>query len=202
MWKFLAGLVLALAILGTARAEELPLDPQGLVDPALLGAAIQAQSDNWDRVAVRDRMIVVDYGLRSDAPRLFVVDLSSGEVTAYRAAHGRGSDRNHDGWLEHFSSVAGSSASPSGSFVTAEIYTGQHGPSVRLDGLEESNANARERLIVIHAAWYAEPGFLAEHGKLGRSFGCIVLSEADRDALYSVLEPGTFLYVGKSARQD
>lgn len=188
--RFIAFLIITLAIAGSASAKGL--------DPSLLAEAKDALATYDDEVGEAELMIVVDYGLRSDEERLFVVDLITGEVRAFRAAHGLGSDRDHDGFLEKFSSVPGSSASPRGAFRVAEEYYGQHGRSRRLDGLEEGNANARPRAIVIHAAWYAERTFLTEHGKLGRSNGCVVLSEGDRDTVFARLPEGALLYIGSS----
>lgn len=192
--------VLLLTGLGAASASPVRLDPEALIAPTLLSEALEARARQSDRVTVEDVMIVVDYGLRSDVARLFVVDLETGRVEAFRVAHGSGSDPDHDGYLDRFSSVPGSLASPAGAFLTAEEYSGQHKRSLRLDGLDGDNANARDRYIVMHAAWYAEPEFLKTHGKLGRSQGCIVFSARDRDALFDRLKPGTFLYVGRSRR--
>ena len=189
-WTLLLGAVIAFA--GPVRA-----DPQtASIRPAILDQAMTALASQTGAEADR-RVIVVDYGLHSSRPRLFVWDQENGEVLSLRASHGRGSDPDHDGYLDRFSSRAGSHASPEGSFRIGESYIGQHGVSLRLDGLDTDNANARDRAIVIHAADYAEPEFLNQHGKLGRSHGCIVLSEADFRRLRKHAQPGTYVFVGK-----
>ncbi|MGK3945767.1 murein L,D-transpeptidase catalytic domain-containing protein, partial [Streptomyces caeruleatus] len=81
-----------------------------------------------------NRLVIVDYGQHSKEKRLHIVDLETGAVTSYRAAHGRGSDKDHDGMLDAFSDKPGSSASPGGAYVIAEEYWGKHGRSLRLDG--------------------------------------------------------------------
>lgn len=181
------------AAMALAAAYALPA--AATPSPALLAAAEAALASHGAEVGAAPVMVIVDYGRHSSEARLHVVTRASGTAVSYRAAHGRGSDPDHDGRLDRLSNVAGSQASPGGAFVTAERYRGRHGDSLRLDGLEPGNANARARAIVIHAAWYAEPEFLARHGQLGRSNGCIVLSEADRDALFAVLKPGTPVWV-------
>jgi hypothetical protein len=116
---------------------------------------------------------------------------------AFRAAHGSGSDPDHDGFLDKFSDIPGSSASPEGAYLVAEPYVGKHGKSLRLDGLDPTNANARDRAIVIHAADYAEPTFLQKWGKLGRSNGCIVFSKADLATFLKDVPRRTMVFVSK-----
>lgn len=182
---------------GYGLAGATTLDPQGLIRPDFLSTALAAGARNAPEAAATGRLVVVDYSQHSSAERLYVVNLETGAVTAYRASHGRGSDPDHDGFLDSFSSVPGSNASPEGAFRLAEQYHGQHGRSVRLDGLDETNRTARARAIVIHAAAYAEPEHLARHGMLGRSFGCIVFSAADLAAFIDDVPQGTLVFVGK-----
>ncbi|MEZ5997916.1 MAG: murein L,D-transpeptidase catalytic domain family protein [Hyphomonas sp.] len=178
-------------------AQAIPLDPDHLIRPDLLGRALSAlEAHRAD--ADPTRLLIVDYARRSSEPRAYVVNLETGQVEeAFRAAHGSGSDPDHDGYLDSFSDVPGSSASPQGAYLVAEEYVGKHGRSVRLDGLDATNANARDRAIVIHAAEYAEPAFLKQYGKLGRSNGCIVFSKADLDTFLKEVPERTLVYVGK-----
>lgn len=173
------------------------LDPGQLIRPQLLDAALKALEEETASQSETGRLVVVDYSRHSAEERLYVVNLETGAVTAYRAAHGLGSDPDHDGYLDSFSSVSGSQASPQGAFRIAEEYRGKHGRSVRLDGLEDANQTARSRAIVIHAAAYAEPEHLARYGKLGRSNGCIVFSKADLARFLKDVPEGTRLYIAK-----
>ncbi len=173
------------------------LDPKGLIRPALLERAVEAMEARGHEGHSSGKLVVVDYGLHSREERLFVIDLETGAVSAYRTAHGLGSDPDHDGYLDSFSGKSGSQASPEGTFRFAEEYVGKHGQSFRLDGLDETNRNSRARAIVVHAAWYAEPGFLEQHGKLGRSNGCIVFSKADLARFVAEVPEGTLIFVGK-----
>lgn len=175
----------------------LVLDPERKIRPELLAEALDALENDVSDGGEAGRLVIVDYSRHSRDERLYVVNLTSGAVTAYRAAHGRGSDPDHDGYLDNFSSVSGSQASPQGAFRIAEQYHGQHGRSVRLDGLDAGNQTTRDRAIVIHAAAYAEPEHLARYGKLGRSNGCIVFSEADLARFLEDVPDGTLLYTAK-----
>ncbi len=193
--------LVALFLLGfsafTAPAFAKSLDPAGQIRPELLERAEAALDARGPSGQATGKFVVLDYSLHSSKPRLFVIDLDSGAVTALRAAHGKGSDSDHDGYLDTFSDVPGSSASPEGLYRTAEAYVGSHGQSLRLDGLDPSNANARSRAIVIHSAVYAEPEHLQKHGKLGRSNGCIVFSADDLATLMDAVPKGTLIFVGK-----
>lgn len=194
--KRLVLLLAGLALAPLAPAQAPPRDPDGLLRPDLLDTALRARANLTGQTAATGRIVLIDYALRSDEKRLFLIDLDTGSVRAFRAAHGSGSDRDHDGYAERFSGEPGSLASPLGAFVLAERYQGRHGLSMRLDGLEPDNASARDRAIVVHSEWYAEPEFLAAHSKLGRSSGCVVLAQADLDTLMANVAPGTFLYIG------
>lgn len=184
---------LALAVPALAQ----PLDPDGLIRPALLERAVEAMEAHDGEGRNTGKLVVVDYSLHSSKERLFVIDLATGAVSAYRTAHGLGSDADHDGYLDSFSSVSGSQASPEGTFRFAEEYIGKHGQSFRLDGLDDTNRTSRARAIVIHSASYAEPAFLSRHGKLGRSNGCIVFSKADLARFVDEVPEGTLIFVGK-----
>ncbi|MCY1438751.1 L,D-transpeptidase catalytic domain [compost metagenome] len=64
---------------------------------------------------------------------------------------------------------------------------------MRLAGLSESNSNAEERAIVIHANTYMEDDFIRRHGVPGRSYGCLVLAGADRDLVIEQLAGGALI---------
>lgn len=146
-----------------------------------------------DRIAHRDRAVLVDFARPSAAPRLFILDLAAGTSHAMPVAHGRGSDPANSGWLRQFSNAPGSAASCRGAFASGAFYDGQHGRSQRLLGLDPTNDKALDRAIVIHSAWYAEPDMIATHGRLGRSEGCFTVSSASLPMLLAALGPGRLL---------
>ncbi len=195
MLRLTALVLLGIFLVSPALAQS--LDPKGQIRPALLERAAAAMEARGHEGHAAGKLVIVDYGLHSSQERLFVIDLDTGAVSAYRAAHGLGTDPDHDGLLDSFSSRSGSQASPEGAFRFAEEYVGKHGQSFRLDGLDEGNRNSRDRAIVIHAAWYAEPDFLKQHGKLGRSNGCIVFSKTDLTRFTAEVPEGTLIFVGK-----
>jgi hypothetical protein len=135
-------------------------------------------------------MAVIDYTKPSSKPRLYIVNLKTGEVESHIAAHGKGSDPENSGWAKHFSNALGSDASSVGFFRTAEVYHGKHGNSLRLDGLSSTNSNARSRMVVIHAAKYVSE----KQQHAGRSWGCPALDPKTHPQVMAKLKSGALVY--------
>lgn len=182
--------LLALALPGDAFAQS----AQGPMRVDLMDQAKSAWK-YWSRTR-RDRLAIVDFRLPSIVERLFLVDIPKDEIRAYRTAHGRGSDRDHDGLAESFSNTGGSLASSLGAYETGARYYGRHGLSLRLTGLEPSNDSAWARAVVLHGADYMTPEYIRRFGRPGRSFGCFVLDPAHLETVVDFLEGGVLLFAG------
>ena len=177
----------------------LPIQPAGPADGAgLIQRARAALTQHGARIAHRDVMAVVDFSAASHQPRLHLVDLVGGSTTTLLVAHGRGSDPDNTGWLERFSNRLGSNASSSGSFLTGEAYSGKHGLSRKLIGLDPENDAAERRAIVIHAANYVSQQMAHEQGRIGRSQGCFSVAQADLAQVMARLGPGRLLFAAKA----
>lgn len=187
----------ALASSGTAIAGTIG---QPVLRPEVRARALAAMSRHVGRIKVRDVIAIADFDAASDTPRFHLLDVASGRVNSLLVAHGRGSDPAHTGWLQRFSNDMGSAASCSGAFVTGEEYVGNHGRSRRIDGLDATNSNARDRAVVIHGAWYVSPEMVRDHGKLGRSEGCFAFSQTDLAQVMNRLGPGRLIYSDKIDR--
>jgi hypothetical protein len=164
--------------------------------PDALDAALSA----YDR-AVRERKVarpglltLIDYTLPSTEPRLWVIDLESDAIRRSElVAHGKGSG---DNLSTTFSNAEGSHKSSLGLFLTADTYTGRHGYSLRLHGLDPGvNDRAYARAIVIHGAWYVSPEIASRQGRLGRSWGCPAVAPEVAGPLIDLIKGGTVLYV-------
>ena len=177
----------------TATRSAVAAAPAGAGDPAVVAAAKAALGQHGARIGRRDLVGVADFGRPSSQPRLHLVDLASGRTDTLLVAHGRGSDPDHTGWLSRFSNAPGSDATCAGAFLTGDCYSGDHGPSMRLVGLDSSNSKAEARGIVVHSAWYVGPGVVQAHGMLGRSEGCFAVSQADLPQVLRRLGPGRLL---------
>jgi hypothetical protein len=145
-----------------------------------------------------DRIGIVDFSRPSSAPRLFILDRASGRVQAHLVAHGQGSDPAHTGWASRFSNEPGSLTSFNGTYATAAHYTGAHGASMRLQGLDAANSNAQSCAIVVHGAWYVSPRMARTTGKPGRSERCFAVSATSLETMLSQLGPGRMLYAEKA----
>lgn len=140
---------------------------------------------------------ITDFAQPSSAPRFHLLDMGSGRVSSFLVAHGRGSDPAHSGWLQRFSNEPGSNCSSQGTYLTGAYYTGAHGRSMRLAGLDATNDAAEARAIVVHGAWYVSPAMVRDHGKLGRSEGCFAFAENELETVLDRLGPGRLLLARK-----
>jgi hypothetical protein len=178
-------------------APQSALEAPGGINPLLFQRAKAALDQH--RIAARDFIGIVDFGLASREERFHVVDLRSGAVESYRVTHGKGSDLAHSGFLDHFSNTPGSEATSNGTYTTADYYHGKYGLSMKVHGHDWTNNNAMSRAIVIHNAWYAEPDVIDTHGKLGRSQGCFAFSRHDQWKVMEKLAGGRMIFADKLA---
>lgn len=169
-----------------------------MVNRTLVARALDALARHNALVWSRDVIAIADFGLPSAQPRLHLVDIVAGTTTSLLVAHGRGSDPDHSGMVQDFSNAMGSAATSEGAYLTGALYTGVHGLSRRLIGLDPTDDAAEARAIVIHAAWYADAMVAARQGKLGRSDGCFAVSEQDIAFVLARLGEGRLLYAGRA----
>lgn len=167
------------------------------LDPVVLQAALDRASCARARGELPAQappvLAVIDYSLPSTAPRLWVLDLEEPRLLFHeRVAHGQGTGED---LAVAFSNRPNSHQSSLGLFVAGEVYTGQHGTSLRLDGKDPGlNDRSRERAIVVHGAPYVSEGFIARTGRLGRSWGCPAVATEVAPALIEALAGGAALY--------
>lgn len=139
------------------------------------------------------RLAVIDYAQPSTARRLWIFDLQRPRLLLNDlVAHGRMSGEN---LATHFSNTLDSHQSSLGLFRAAESYSGKHGYSLRMDGLEPGvNDRARERAIVIHAASYVDPRLARSQGRIGRSLGCPAVRPEVARMVVDQLKGGQFIF--------
>lgn len=139
-------------------------------------------------------LTVIDFTLPSTEKRLWIIDVEKKEILLNTVvSHGRNS-----GMLmaEKFSNLPESFQSSLGFYKTAETYSGKHGYSLRLDGLEKGiNDQARNRAIVIHGADYAREEVAKMSGRLGRSLGCPAVPTELSQEVIDLIKDGSLLFI-------
>jgi hypothetical protein len=167
---------------------------QGL-SKEVFSKALSAHRTAWERGNSRETTLsVIDFSLASTERRLWVIDLAAQRVLFREyVAHGQNTGGNY---AEHFSNRDESHQSSLGLMKTGATYSGKHGYSLRLEGLEDGfNDNAFDRAIVMHGASYATESFIGQAGRLGRSWGCPALDPAVSADVIDTIKGGTLLFV-------
>ena len=142
----------------------------------------------------KDILTIVDFSLSSNTKRLWVIDLDTQTILFNSlVAHGKNTGQE---FATSFSNVNESNKSSLGFYATGEIYTGKHGMSLRLDGLEKGlNDNARSRSVVMHGADYVSESFIKNHNRLGRSQGCPAIPVEMTKKIISTIKDKSCLFI-------
>ncbi|RZL07312.1 MAG: murein L,D-transpeptidase catalytic domain family protein [Hymenobacter sp.] len=173
--------------LGPAAAELRP----AVLEQACVGYLTLHPTGRIERVGV---LAVADMDLPNTTERLWIIDLQQHKLLhCSLVAHGRGSGHLR---AQRFSNLEKSACTSLGFYRTSGTYGGIHGYSRRLMGLDKGqNANAFDRYVVLHAADYASPDYVRQHGHLGYSRGCPALPPAQYRQIISTLQTGSLLLV-------
>ncbi len=149
--------------------------------------------ESEDRIK-KNLLTIIDFSLSANLDRMWIIDLNRLDVVhSGLCAHGRNSGEE---FASSFSNTPSSYKSSLGFYVTGETYTGKHGLSLCLDGVESGiNDKARERAIVIHGADYVSRDFISRNGRLGRSFGCPSIPMEDHEKIIKMLSGQSCLFI-------
>ncbi|OYZ20973.1 MAG: hypothetical protein B7Y39_09805 [Bdellovibrio sp. 28-41-41] len=148
-----------------------------------------------DKIPNKNYITVFDASNVSGKPRLHLIHIPTGATESYLVAHGKGSDRNHDGYAEKFSNQPNSNATSLGFYITEATYMGDNGYSLRLKGLESTNSNAYARAIVVHGAGYVDAKMAAAQNKVGRSQGCPAVETKYAKSVINKIKNGSVFYI-------
>jgi len=166
--------------------------------PNLTPAAVKAGITAYDHAEAqgldkKHLLTLIDFKQPSTQKSLYVINMNNGNIKYNTlVAHGKNSGNDY---ATKFSNNPGSDQSSLGVYLTGNTYSGEHGYSMRLNGLEKGfNSNARSRAVVMHSAWYVSKAFAKAHGYLGRSWGCTALSQKMEPKVVKAIHGGTVLF--------
>lgn len=166
------------------------LDPRNKVPSDALNQALHYFELHESKIRNKNYLTVIDFTQHSSKQRFYLIDLRSGDVEQQLVAHGSGSERSNSGWIPGYSNTEGSHLSSKGFYLTAETYNGEHGFSMRLDGVSSTNSKARSRAIVVHPANYVK----ANMNPIGRSWGCPALDPKVSTSVINRIKNGSLMY--------
>lgn len=137
---------------------------------------------------------VCDFGLSSKQKRLFIIDIENCELVLNTyVAHGRKSGSEY---ARIFSNRANSHQSSLGFYITGNTYYGEHGFSLRINGIDKGfNDKALRRNIVVHGSDYATDDFLQANSILGRSYGCPAVPKEETETIINAIKEGTCFFI-------
>jgi hypothetical protein len=169
------------------------IDPLHIVPTEPLTQALRYFKSNKPSILNQSYITIADMTQKSSKKRLFLVNMKTGSVNTFLVAHGKNSDLNDDGYADAFSNQQGSNMTSLGFYLTGETYSGKHGLSLKLYGLQSTNSNAYARAVVMHGADYVNPSHT------GRSFGCPAIEMKYISTLIPALKGKSLLYIYKKA---
>jgi hypothetical protein len=166
------------------------------------GLSIEAFNHAWkgyqklikNKVISNDTYLTIcDFSQSSRKKRLYLIDVANNELVMNTyVAHGRNSGLDY---ATKFSNTPESLQSSLGFYITKQTYTGEHGLSLKVQGLEPGfNDKAFERAIVIHGADYIGSE-RAKSAFMGRSYGCPAIPAKESKTLINKIKNGTCLFI-------
>ncbi len=163
----------------------------GIMDREAFRNAFHSISNHHSKAGI---IAVADMTRPSTEQRLFIINLVSRKLLLRTwVAHGKNSG---DLYCTSVSNASGSLQTSKGLYRVGEkIISPKHGEALLLHGLDVGvNSAAEKREIIIHAADYVGEDFIAQHGRLGRSWGCPAVAPEVMPKVIDLLQ-GQLLYV-------
>ena len=145
-------------------------------------------------VSRTDYLTICDFSQSSKKKRLYVIDVANNKlvINTY-VAHGKNSGSEY---ATKFSNKMESLQSSLGFYITSNTYTGEHGLSLRIKGVDPGyNDKALERSIVIHGAAYVDAARANAGMFMGRSWGCPAVPQKESNKIITTIKNGTCLFI-------
>ncbi len=144
-------------------------------------------------------LTICDFSQSSKKKRLYIIDVENNKlITNTYVAHGKNSGAEY---ATRFSNKPESLQSSLGFYITSQTYTGEHGLSLRIQGVDPGyNDKALERSIVIHGAAYVDAARANAGVFMGRSWGCPAVPEKESANIITTIKNGTCLFIFHPSR--
>jgi hypothetical protein len=142
----------------------------------------------------KEIITICDFNQPSVMERMWIIDLVDKKILFNTfVAHGQSTG---DDCAVTFSNKQNSHQSSLGFYVTTDVYIGDHGLSLRLQGMDQGfNDAAFKRDIVVHGADYVCDKFICENQRLGRSWGCPAVPIELSDTIVNTIKDRTCLFI-------
>jgi hypothetical protein len=147
----------------------------------------------------RSVLTICDFTQSSKNKRLYIIDVAEKKLVHQTyVAHGRNSGKEY---AYSFSNRPESHKSSLGFYVTSKTYSGEHGLSLKLKGVERGiNDRAMARRIVIHGSAYVGDEFIQENKYSGRSYGCPAIPFHLTEDIINIIKEGSCLFIYHPAK--
>jgi len=185
----------ALEIESSMLYDEMSLGEVGLAKKAFAYAYRGYKNlRNRGLISKQNIISVIDFSQSSRSKRLYILDVENKVILMNTfVAHGRNSGKE---FATTFSNSMSSLKSSLGLFVAGETYYGEHGLSLRIDGMEKGiNDNAGRRAVVIHGAEYLGDRYLDGNTFSGRSWGCPAVPSQQSSQIIDMIKDGTVIFI-------
>jgi len=141
-----------------------------------------------------DYLTICDFSQSSKQKRFYIIDIINSKLVLNTyVAHGKNSGGEY---ATRFSNKPSSLQSSLGFYITQNTYTGEHGLSLKINGVDGSfNNRASKRNIVIHGADYIDEDWLNRSSCMGRSYGCPAVPEKETLSIINTIKNGTCLFI-------
>jgi L,D-transpeptidase catalytic domain len=166
----------------------------GLAEKGLSEQAFEYAYKGYDHLIKKNLitegtyLTICDFSQSSKQKRFYLIDLANNKIVLNTyVAHGKNSGGEY---ATRFSNKPSSRESSLGFYITKNIYRGEHGLSLRVEGLEPGfNDRAYQRAIVIHGADYIGDG------SAGRSYGCPAVPLKECKTIINTIKDGSCLFI-------
>ena len=151
------------------------------------------------RISNSEYLTICDFSQPSSQKRLYLIDIANSKLVLNTyVAHGRKSGAEY---ATRFSNKPKSLQSSLGFYITQTIYNGEHGPSLKINGVDPGfNDKALRRHIVIHGADYIDENWLQRSHCMGRSYGCPAVPKNESATIINTIKEGTCLFIYHPSR--